>query len=231
MKDFLVRAGALVQAIGLELAVSYAGLALYGLAAVKQLIMSQYDRVLDVSPSNVTIQLETHDDHAHICFKIHELRWTDLPTDACARRAAVAAEWERYFNDEFNPVLEQVSAAGGLKPDLIWNQYGSRVLYVMEYVRGIMPQGPMLKQIEDDYLLLASLPPETFNRKRGNPFSHTPSYIDNPYKPGSPLMIRSGCCMWYRREAGEKCYSCPILKGPERERMKAEIEAKVAQEA
>lgn len=231
MRDFLVRGGALVKAIGLELSVSFAGLAVFGLAASKQIVMSQYGRVLDLAPTNVTVQLETHDDHAHICFKLGELRWTELPADPRARREAVLAEWERYFKDEFNPLVERISAAGGLKPDLIWNQYGSRIAYMMEYLRGIVPQGPMLDRIEEDYALLAGLPSGTFNRKRNNPFFHEPTYIENPYQPGKKAMIRSGCCMWYRREGGDKCYTCPILKNPERERMKAEIEAKVAQEA
>lgn len=227
-RDFLVRGGALVKATGIELSVSFAGLAVFGLVAAKQLVMSQYNRVLDVSPKNLTVQLETHHDHAHICFKIHELRWTELPVDPSDRRDAVLSEWKRYFSEEFNPLVELFSAAGGLKPDLIWNQYGARIAFMMDYLRGIIPQGPMLERIEDDYRLLADLPPETFNRRRNNPFYHTPTYIDSPYKPGDKVMVRSACCMYYKREEGTKCYTCPILKTPERERMKAEIEAKAA---
>lgn len=231
MRDFLTRGGALVQAIGMQLPVSYAGLAAYGLVALKQLAMSQYDRVLDLSPGNLVVQLESHGDHAHIGFKIGELRWTELPKDPCERNAAVRAEWHRYLRDEFNPFVEAAAAAGGLKPDLIWNQFGARAGFLIDYMREKMPAGPALARIEDDFALLAGLPAEAFNRKRKNPFDHVPVYVDSPYQPGGKIMIRSACCMYDRRENGFKCYNCPLLKESERAVRKREIEAEIALKA
>ncbi len=231
MRDFLERGGALVQATGMELAVSYAGLAAYGLLALKQFAMSQYDRVLDLSPGNLEIRLEKHGDHAHIGYKIQQLRWNELPADACARRAAVEAEWSRYLNEEFNPFIEGAAAAGGLKPDLIWNQFGARAAFMIDYMRERLPAGPELARIEDDFALLASLPAEAFNRKRKNPFDFVPVYVDSPYQPGGRIMIRSACCMYDRRENGVKCYNCPLLKESERAARKIEIEAEIARKA
>lgn len=232
MRDCLERSGKLVKATGMELAVSFLGLAAFGLASTKQLMMSQYDRVLDLSPSNLTVQLEQHNEYANVVFKLHELKWTELPAGSpCERDAAVAAEWQRYFRNEFNPLIEGIASAGGLKTSLIWNQFGTRAAFMMDFIRENTPQGPKLQRIEDDFALLAGLPAATFNRRRSNPFDHTPVYVDSPYKPGTKTMIRSACCMYYRREDGVKCYNCPLLKDAERAERKLEIEAQLAKQA
>jgi ferric iron reductase protein FhuF len=224
MTEALQRGSALVKGIGLELAVSFLGVAFFGLAATKLYVMSRYSRVLDLSLENLTIQLESHGDHAHVVFKIHELNWTDLP--AIGREAAAIEEWQKYFTLTMNPLIEATSAAASLKPSMIWNQYGARMAYLKDYLRQILPEGPLKQQFEDDFLLLAQLPAATFNLNRKNPFEHTPVYIESPYQPGKQAMIRSACCMYYRREEGVKCYTCPLLKESDRAERKKEIMAK-----
>ncbi|WP_239616193.1 (2Fe-2S)-binding protein [Cohnella mopanensis] len=222
MKEVLQQGSILVKGIGLELAVSFIGLAFFGLAATKQIVMSQYNRKLDLSLDNLTLQLEAHNDHAHVVFQIKELKWIDLPT--IDRDAAMVEEWTRYFSDTVNPLVETAASAAGLKPAIIWNQYGARIAYVMDYLRQITPEGPLRQVIDADYLLLAGLPGETFNRRK-NPFDHTPCYLDSPYSPGSQIILRSACCMYYKRENGTKCYNCPILKVDERAELKLKIES------
>lgn len=222
MREVLQLGSGLVKGIGLELAVSYIGLAFFGLAATKQVVMSQYDRILDLSLDNLTIQLETHDDHAHVVLKLSEIKWTDLPTEG--RETAIQSEWTRYFAETMNPLVEAAASAAGFKPAIIWNQYGARVAYLMDYLRKLVPEGPLRQVIDEDYLLLAGMPGETFNRRK-NPYDHTPCYLDSPYEPDGQIMLRSACCMYYKRESGTKCYNCPILKDGERSEMKAQIEA------
>jgi ferric iron reductase protein FhuF len=223
MTEVLQNGASLVKGIGLEIGVSFLGLAFFGLVATKQIVMSEYNRVLDLSLDNMTIQLESHGDHAHVCFKITELKWADLPAEG--RTAAITSEWKSYFAQTINPLIEATSGAAGLKPAMIWNQYGARNAYMTDYMKGIIPEGPMRQQFEDDFLLLTGMPAETFNLKRNNPFEHTACYIDSPYEAGKQVMMRSACCMYYRREGGEKCYTCPILKEEDRAQLKLKIEA------
>lgn len=222
MKELLQKGSLLVKGIGLELAVSFVGLAFFGLAATKQVVMSQYNRILDLSLDNLTIQLESHGDHAHVVLKISELKWADLPLKD--REAAIRIEWTKYFAYTMNPLIEAAAGAAGLKSAIIWNQYGARIAYLMDYLSQIITDGPMRELIKSDYNLLASMPGDTFGRRK-NPFDYTPCYIDSPYKSGTQMMIRSACCMYYKREDGVKCYSCPILKDEERAQLKLKIEA------
>ena len=228
MREALELGSSLTKGVGLELAVSFIGISFFGLAATKQIVMSQYGKILDLSLDNLTVQLEAHDDHAHVIFKYNELKWTDLPAEG--RDEAIRAEWTRYFAETMNPLIEAAARAAGLKPALIWNQYGARIAYVMEYLRGIVPEGALRRTMEDDCLLLAGMPGETFNRRK-NPYVHTPVYIDSPYEPGGQIMIRSACCMYYKRENGTKCYTCPILKEQDRAEMKLLIEAQTKEQS
>lgn len=227
MKEALRLGSKLVQGIGLELAVSYIGLAFFGLAATKQIVMSQYNRILDLSLDNLTIQLESHGDHAHVVLKLSEIRWTELPAED--REASIRSEWIRFFAETMNPLVEAAASAAGLKPAIIWNQYGARIAYVMDYLRELVPEGMLRQTIEQDYVLLAGMPGETFNRRK-NPFEHTPCYLDSPYKPGGQIILRSACCMYYKRESGTKCYNCPILKDSERSELKVQIEAEMKEQ-
>jgi len=225
MREALEKDSSLIKGIGLELAVSHFGLAFFGLAASRLIVMSRYNRILDLSLDNLTLQIEERAPYPDIVFKYHELRWTDLPEEG--RENAVKAEWTRFFRDTLNPLIESAASTAGLKPSLIWNQYGTRILYVMGVLRNVFPEGATKQTIENDFRLLTDLPAETFHLRK-NPFDHAPCYLDSPYEPGGKIMIRSSCCMYYRRESGTKCYNCPILKDGERAEMKARIEAERA---
>jgi ferric iron reductase protein FhuF len=228
MRELLSESAVLLKGIGMELAVSFVGIGLFGLVASQQLIMSQYNLVLDLSLSNITVQLVATPTYGQIALKLGELRWTDLPENG--RREAVEAEWRRYFQESYTPLIETVADAGGFKPDLIWNQYGAAAAYYIEYVRTTFAGLPMLQAYEADFEVMSGLPGQVFNRRK-NPFPHTPTHIDSPYEPGKQLMIRSSCCMYYKREEGVKCYSCPLLKEDDRQEMKRKIEAELSCES
>jgi siderophore-iron reductase FhuF len=223
MKEFLHQGSVLLRGIGLELAVSCIGLAYFGLAAAQQYVMSQYNRILDLSLENLTIQLESHANYASVAFKINEWTWTELP--AVHRDAAITVAWEQLFSQTLNPLIEATSSAGGLKPSLIWNQYGARMTYMKGFLREQVTGVQTRQRLEDDLMLLTNLPASTFNLNRKNPFEHTPCYIDSPTQTGKQVMLRSSCCMYYRREEGVKCYSCPLLKEDERAERKKVLQA------
>ena len=94
-----------------------------------------------------------------------------------------------------------------------------------DYVREYETREDVRARFEADFAVLTSLPAELFGLRR-NPYVHEPVYIDNPYRPGTTMMMRSACCMYYCREDGAKCYNCPGLSEAERESMRTAILAK-----
>ncbi|MGO4372186.1 hypothetical protein AB4Z21_15720, partial [Paenibacillus sp. MCAF20] len=59
---------------------------------------------------------------------------------------------------------------------------------------------------------------------------HTPRFIDNPWHPEKPLMMKSACCFYDCRVDGDKCYACPRMLPEEREERKKVVLATAAGE-
>ncbi|WP_409344115.1 hypothetical protein [Paenibacillus sp. MBLB4367] len=223
VKDMLQQSGATVQATGLELPASFVGISLCNLCITQLLFTAQYNRLLDLTLGNLTFQIEMHDDHAHLGYKINELRSSEVPE--AGREAFLARHWKDSFTTIITPAVQAIAAAAGVKPDMIWQQYGGQLARVRDFVLEHEKREPVLERFHQDCGVLTDLAPELFQRKR-NPFQHTPRYIDSPYKLGAQLMLHSSCCMYVCRTDGQKCYTCPRMTEAEREERKARILAK-----
>ncbi|WP_127584451.1 (2Fe-2S)-binding protein [Paenibacillus koleovorans] len=225
MDEVIQVSGDLMKAIGTELPASFVGMGFFGVSASVQLVLATYNRLLDLSLSNLTFQVQPHDDHVHSCFRINELKYKEAPTDPEERQAWLVEELTAFYRDTVRPVIEMAAVSAGVKPDLVWSQYGARMAYAVDYMEGVEKRPEVLVRFRADYETLARvLPPELFGRRR-NPFDHKPRYIDSPYDAGKKLMMRSACCMYDRRENGEKCYNCPMMLPEEREERRRRIEA------
>lgn len=221
----LLKAGEMVQATGMQLAASFVGMSFFNLCITNLLFTAQYNRYLDLSLDNLTYQFEFHDDHAHLGFKINELRWTDVPVDKEERKAFLEQAFRSFFKDEINEMIDSIAASAEVKSGMIWSQLGGQITMVRDFLFESVPDANLLASFQQDLDVILSLSGEVFNRKR-NPFIHTPRYIDNPWSPeGHKLMIRSSCCMYDCRVDGEKCYACPRMLPEEREERRKLVEA------
>ncbi|WP_158606770.1 (2Fe-2S)-binding protein [Paenibacillus ginsengarvi] len=210
----------MLRGLDLTISGSFLGLAFFGLPAAVLSFMYQYDGVLDLSLDNLTAQVESHGDHPHLVLKINEVRLKQLPETG--RNEAMARELAELFRHSVTPVIELACARIGCKPDLVWNQFGSRMISVNEFILQRAASEAMKDKYRQHYELLVSLAPEEFNHRK-NPYVHKPRYIESAYDPQKQVLVRSSCCMWYRKENGVKCYTCPILKDTQREQMKLEL--------
>jgi ferric iron reductase protein FhuF len=97
------------------------------------------------------------------------------------------------------------------------------MIFVLDYIMENEPNKDVKDRFAEDYETLCELSPEVFNLKK-NPFIHKPKYISNPYEePEKPMLIRSSCCMYYKKENGTLCYNCPRMTPQERENKRLEI--------
>jgi ferric iron reductase protein FhuF len=225
LNEALRQSADLLRALNHLLPASFLGLSFFNLCATLQLFLSRYNRLLDLSLGNLVFQLDTHDNHVRGGFRIVETRWLELPEEREQRKAALVVRLAAFYQTTINPVVDAIAARAGVKPDLIWNQFGARMAYVRDFVCEHEPLEAVRYRFEEDYALLAhDLAPDVFNRRR-NPFAHTPRYLDSPYESGKKIIMRSSCCMYDCRIGGEKCYNCPRLTEREREEMRVRIEA------
>ncbi|WP_173275099.1 (2Fe-2S)-binding protein [Paenibacillus sp. NEAU-GSW1] len=225
LQEALRMGGATVQATSLALPASFVGTSLCKLTLIQLLFASQVDRLIDLSPDNLIFQVELHDDHAHLGYKIKELRSVPLPADGEEhRRAFLLNHWREYFSSFITPAVEALAEAAELKPDAIWQQFGGQLTYLKDFLTSYLGEGAILdKFIRDSGQLIELLEPELFRRRR-NPYQHlNPRYVENPLNPDEKWLMQSSCCLYDRRENGSKCYTCPRLTAEEREARACEM--------
>lgn len=206
---------------GLDLAASFVANAFFGWAAAKQLLLAQHNVSVDLALTNYEFQAEQHPAYLYSAFRWNTVRWKTMPDSR--PKEWIADELAAFYQETMNPILEAASTAAGVKPQLLWNQYGSRMRVVYDHIMETQDSDEVKNRLKSDYELLCSLDPDVFHLRK-NPFLFQPQYVDNPRKPGDQLMIRSSCCLYYRRENGQKCYNCPKLTPGEREERRLAIQ-------
>ncbi|GGA31201.1 (2Fe-2S)-binding protein [Paenibacillus physcomitrellae] len=214
LQEALKLSGEQVQATSLALPASFVGTSLCKLSLIQLLFAAQYNRLIHLAPEQLVYQVEQHDDHAHLGYRITEVVSEEIPSDG--RAAFLARHWEPYFETFITPVVEQIAVTAGLKPDAIWQQFGGQLSYVKEFLIANEPRKDVAERFMQDSRQLAEMAPELFRRRR-NPYNHHPRYVENPLNPDEKWLMQSSCCMYDRREGGMKCYTCPQMPPEERE--------------
>lgn len=216
MDEALERSRAALRGWDLRIAASFLGLAVFGLTATATALLSHHNLAADFTPERLTFRLEPQGDHLRAAFRLSlSLR----PVPAVDREAFVVRYLTDLHRTTITPLVEHIAQRAGVRPGLIWNQYGSRQIWVREFLAGNSPDDDCRRRVMADCEALERrLAPETF-RLQKNPYTHAPQYIEDLYTEGKKTVLRSACCQWYRREGGVKCYTCPLLKPEEREAM------------
>lgn len=222
MKQLLEVSSDNLSAIGPELPASFIGNTLFGLVALELYFLSFEKQALHLQLDHVDLQGEYdhHHGHLHGGFRIRQLVTEDIPEEDTDQ--FVIGTWTQLCTDILAPLVRQTASVAGVKPELIWNQYGGQLLYVLDFVAESDLDAAVKDRVKRFGNLLKQMDPSATGTRR-NPFVHNPRYVDNPWNPAKPLMIRSSCCMYDKREGGDKCYNCPMLTPEEREKRKEQI--------
>lgn len=228
--DLLQQGQTLLRGKGLDISASLLGLTLFNLVATIHLFLAQYNQWLALELDAVAFEVENHGDHAHAGYKIINLQWKEVPAEG--RNLFIEQEMRALFTNFIIPVIAVIADQAKVNQAMIWNQFAARMTFVRDYVMENDPRPQVREQFMADYdVLTKQLTPDVFGRKT-NPFVHEPIYIPSPYQEGKQLLIRSSCCLYYRREEGKKCFTCPLIKDAQREEMRLEImKAKAASAA
>lgn len=223
----LEQCGQIVKAIGSELPVSYVGLAVNKLVLANLVAAARFHRAIDLSLDLLTFQLEIRNGFPQMGFKMNRFIWHEVPKEPLEREAYLAEALTGFLRQQALPLIDSLADSAGVKPDLLWNQFASQSYSYRAYLFSGEVDQEILEQYDRDFAVLKNLSPEVFNRRR-NPYVFRPRFVDNPWNPDKPTVIRSSCCMYYRREGGKKCYSCPLLTEDQRKAQYDEIKAAAA---
>lgn len=186
---------------------SVIGMSLFNLIAAQMIIQSRYNQQLDMNLSNINLQVKMFGSFPVLYVKIENCSlWPSSPiTD---------------FVHDLHQPISIIAKAAGVKPSLIYNQFGGRAAQIAT----AFLQHEKNENVQATYnSLLNQLKNDDYYEK--NPFQNEPKFIDSPYNPGTKMMMRSFCCMFYRKKDGKKCYNCPTLSQQVRNKMKEKITA------
>jgi ferric iron reductase protein FhuF len=225
LSETLFESGKDAHATSPALPASFIGTSLCKLALIQLQFAAQYDRLIDLSPENLTYQVELHDDHGHLGYRIREVRSIAIPSEE--RDAFLIRHWNQYFASFITPAVEAVAAASDLKPEAIWQQFGGQIAYMKDYLIANEKREGVIEKFLNDSKQLSELDPALFNQRR-NPYQHKPRYLDNPLNVEEKWLMQSSCCLYDRRENGTKCYTCPQMTPAEREERKSAMLAAAA---
>ncbi|SEM88105.1 IucA/IucC family C-terminal-domain containing protein [Paenibacillus sp. OV219] len=222
-REALLFTGRIYKSLGYELAASLIGTTLFRLCAGMMVIMARNGVALDLSLENLELQINDLGEYAGFGFRIREVITTSLPADLESRDSFVREALTKLFEHTITPAVQGIAAAGNVKPGIIWNQAGSLMISFSSSLTNKESDDEALARFRQyQSVLTEQLSGELFGSRR-NPFEHKPRYIDSPYQQGSKIIIRSGCCMFYCRENGDKCYNCPKLTDEQREERRLKI--------
>ncbi|MBD3107001.1 hypothetical protein IEO70_01235 [Bacillus sp. AGMB 02131] len=203
--SLLLRMKELYEADDYLLPASVIGMSLFNVIVAQLIAQAKYGKELNMSLDNIHLQVKLSGTFPVIYIKI----------DDCAlQRAQPITE----LVHQLDQPIKMIAKAASVKPSLIYNQFGARIAQITESFL----QYEKEKTVQATYnSLLNQLKNDEFFEK--NPFQYEPKYIDSPYELGKKMMIRSACCMFYRKKDGKKCFNCPTLSEHIRNEMRDEI--------
>ncbi|WP_211747384.1 hypothetical protein [Paenibacillus sp. Marseille-Q4541] len=189
-----------------------------GLLVAAHYMISMCDTYMDISLSNVSLQMELNDSGApQLSFVLHnkeEYKHTNR-ADAAERQQML----ERFYGGTLRPLVEGMAAGGGVPVPALWGQFPNILAYYLNLFKEGLPCGEqhLGDRLTKDHEAVKQFAPELFNRKK-NPFDIEPVYIENPLNSEKPYRMKSACCEYYRISDGKnrKCYTCPRMKAEER---------------
>jgi ferric iron reductase protein FhuF len=136
----------------------------FGLTASLQYFLAKDNKLVDFSLKHLDFQAETHHNHLHSAFKWKSIQWDEVPSTS--RKQFLTMKLTHFYKETINPVIECAAAAAGVKPQLIWNQFGGRMSFTLDYLLAIEPDQLIKERLSKDHKTLCALDAKVFNLKK-----------------------------------------------------------------
>ncbi|MFC4775542.1 (2Fe-2S)-binding protein [Paenibacillus sp. GCM10023252] len=133
-------------------------------------------------------------------------------------------EWSKemlsaLISNTVRPLFEAIAVAGTARLSLLWSQLPTYLIYSCEQLMACASDEDERNRLAAMYTVMHELPPSTFGRS-SNPLAVTFQYTESLTDPCATYRLKYGCCLYYKIEGGEYCYTCPRLKEEDRLRQR-----------
>lgn len=193
-----------------------------------QYAISVLGRSIDLSLSNITVQLYAQEGKSGIAYKLDRWSAQAAPIGLAERRSWLEDVYAGFYGGTVKPLYESVSNVSGIDRGQLWGLLPTRFNYMTEQWMLAAANEQERAAIADDYAFLAKeLPASVFGRVK-NPFDVIIRWVEDLKDPCKQLRMKNACCQYYRTEGGYYCYTCPRMKESEREERRLQARAAVA---
>lgn len=215
-----------LKASDVDVAGSYFFGNLTGLVLGQQRLASQFGASADFSPDNISaVMMRDSAGYARIFFVLTDPRLKREPAFA-AREDWLREHYARLHGETLKPLADSWAAATGLRAGYLWGVMPTRFNYGIEQQeREAAGNEGLLHRIQGDARLLKEMDRTVFGLPR-NPFDVKIRWIEHIADSDQQVRMKNVCCLYYKTDGGNYCYTCPKSSESERACKRAEYRAK-----
>lgn len=176
--------------------------------------LSVYNEALDFSLANLTVQLVPVGDYTSVFFCLNQWLETEGP-EGEGREAFLTESLEQFYGQTLKPLYAELTRATGLPLDQLWGQLPAKYHYYFDVFKSELRPAVYSRLADDYHFLRLGVAPEVFGMPV-NPFKRDVRLIESLASSAKQVPMKSKCCLYYKTDSGEYCFSCP--RTTERER-------------
>ncbi|WP_229757755.1 ferric iron reductase [Paenibacillus marchantiophytorum] len=190
-------------------------------AAMQDMLFHDHGAILDVSLSNLTIQLHDNSPYSSFSFKINEVRLITVP-DRDDQEAWYIRMLHSYYSNQVRPLIVALSRLTQTNVNRLWGQIVNAIYaHIDEELKEITEESCKTRLLHEFELLTHHVDAQAFGLLR-NPFERKPKFIESLANPNQMVKVKTACCLAYLLDAGfGYCYTCPRLKESDRALLRA----------
>jgi len=220
--------GPLIKALDRSAAAVYFANLFGNLASGLLVSLSLYGRSFDASLGNMTIHLFHAANHYRFGYQLADAGLLAIPNGA-GREQDVLAALGRFFGQTVRPLYEACAAVGDLPISHAWGLLPSRMLYFVDHYADKAAQAgdaAGAARLRSDYAAIKrQLGLDVFGLTK-HPFDIVIRTVEDLADPAKQMRMKNACCLYYRTEGGDYCYTCPRLKESVRAERRAAYRSK-----
>ncbi|WP_207975518.1 IucA/IucC family C-terminal-domain containing protein [Metabacillus bambusae] len=174
------------------------------IAALVLYAMSAFDKGIDSSIQNVSLQTDESDPLWLPSFYFDNLEVTTPGIDRIQWRTTVV---QTLFLENIAKVITSISKQAKVAKAILWENIAVYIFWMYETLlqNDSFSQEQLVKIQEDFYYVIHDAPPQLFGTKARNPLSQ----YDRPKQ--NDVRLRKTCCLFYLTSKNDdRCTTCPI---------------------
>ncbi|AJS58245.1 hypothetical protein [Paenibacillus sp. IHBB 10380] len=192
-----------------------------GVCGAMQYMLYRGDELLlDLSLSNLSVQLYAGDHYPLFSFKINEARFSQVPI--MDRDDGYKKSLDSFYREQVTPVIQILSQLAQINVIPLWGQIVNALYAQMEEELIEASDEKSRTRIIYYFKLLTHDVDASAFALRKNPFDIKPNFIQHPNIPDQKMLMKTACCLAYCLDSEfGYCYACPRLKEKDRALMRA----------